>query len=477
MNVEKVDNGNMLAKGHFPTFVALQGRMKAKRNAAWQGAKKLWKRSRRTLGVLLLLAIAAHIAANIWASILLNRELAAIRNQGAPLTMSELASPPIPDERNAASLYRRAFKSLTSTGAGFPIDISQPSRNFLQKNQESIALVRQAAARPECSFPVKWDEGVFALFPHLAEMRNLARLMATQAVQESRDGRLELALRDIQVIFRMSGHGSEGPVLIDALVSRAIESIAYQALAEVLKTNRISVQQARQIAAQLPHRDWQSVLARALRGERAMGLWSFEALRRNRVNVAELIQLSGGDYSSRESSPLLHLVSLPLLLFWSPLLKFDEVYYLRLMQRNINRLPTTLAAAPSRLIPDPGQQEVEALPLYAFLTRTNFPVYSRIWTQSKNAEVERGLAEAALAIAAYRSSMGQYPARLKDAEVRWGSTLPLDPYSGHPFIYRREADSFTLYSVGEDQRDDGGKAFRPAVTGSAGEDIPWLRHR
>jgi hypothetical protein len=35
-------------------------------------------------------------------------------------------------------------------------------------------------------------------------------------------------------------------------------------------------------------------------------------------------------------------------------------------------------------------------------------------------------------------------------------SVPLDPYSGQPFVYRVTDKSFTLYSVGEDCVDDGG---------------------
>jgi len=455
---------------YFPTFAALPGRLRARRRAAWQRSKNAWRRSRRTLAVLLLLAIAAHIATNIWASVLLNRELAAVRSQGAPLTMSELALPPVPDERNAAPLYRRAYKHMKRPQvSGVWGERSQPSRKLLQEDQEAIALTRQAAMLPECRFNTDWDKGVFALFPHLAELRNLAQLMATQAVQESRDGQLELALRDIQVIFRMSGHGAEEQILIGVLVSRAIESIGYQALGAVLQTNQINPRQARQIAQQLPQRDWPAAIAKSLRGERAMGIWSYDALRSNRLNLGEMFNFFG---DGGQPGPLARLTNRPLMLLWSPLLKLDEVYYLRIMSRHINALPAKIAKAPSRLVPDPDR-EIEQLPIYVVMTRSVMPVYSRVWVTAKEAEVERGLAQAALAIIAYRSATGEYPLHLSEAATLWGSTLPPDPYSGRPFGYRGDKDSFLLYSVGEDKKDDGGKWDQRAVVYPGTDDITW----
>ena len=37
--------------------------------------------------------------------------------------------------------------------------------------------------------------------------------------------------------------------------------------------------------------------------------------------------------------------------------------------------------------------------------------------------------------------------------------LPMDPYSGKPFIYKKTEDNFILYSIGRNFEDDGGKVY------------------
>jgi hypothetical protein len=63
-----------------------------------------------------------------------------------------------------------------------------------------------------------------------------------------------------------------------------------------------------------------------------------------------------------------------------------------------------------------------------------------------------------LALFAYKAQEGRFPESLRQL-VQAGLLLsvPIDPYSGAPLIYRIQGDSFTLYSIGEDFTDGGGR--------------------
>ena len=58
---------------------------------------------------------------------------------------------------------------------------------------------------------------------------------------------------------------------------------------------------------------------------------------------------------------------------------------------------------------------------------------------------------------AHRAATGAFPDSLDELG---GADLPelrIDPFSGRDLVYKRKGDSFTLYSVSEDLRDDGGR--------------------
>ena len=62
-----------------------------------------------------------------------------------------------------------------------------------------------------------------------------------------------------------------------------------------------------------------------------------------------------------------------------------------------------------------------------------------------------------LAIRLYREEHGQLPAQLNQLVPDYLPTMPLDPYTQQPLIYRPIENKFLLYSVGHDRVDNGGR--------------------
>ena len=63
-----------------------------------------------------------------------------------------------------------------------------------------------------------------------------------------------------------------------------------------------------------------------------------------------------------------------------------------------------------------------------------------------------------LALHCYQTEHGRGPDRLDQLVPGHLKRVPLDPFSGQPFIYRVSGTNWLLYSVGADGVDDGGKA-------------------
>jgi hypothetical protein len=62
----------------------------------------------------------------------------------------------------------------------------------------------------------------------------------------------------------------------------------------------------------------------------------------------------------------------------------------------------------------------------------------------------------AVAVERYRRDRGNVPRALSDLVPHYVSDVPVDPFSGHPLLFRAGADAYTIYSVGPNQKDDGG---------------------
>jgi hypothetical protein len=93
-------------------------------------------------------------------------------------------------------------------------------------------------------------------------------------------------------------------------------------------------------------------------------------------------------------------------------------------------------------------------------------------------EVARQLVIAALALKRYQLRHGTYPAQLSAITPEFATAMPYDPVDGKPLRYRLNSDgSFTLYSIGDDEKDDGGDALPAGPSKSTswllGRDWVW----
>jgi hypothetical protein len=71
----------------------------------------------------------------------------------------------------------------------------------------------------------------------------------------------------------------------------------------------------------------------------------------------------------------------------------------------------------------------------------------------------RRLAIATLAIERYRRVHGAVPSDLSGLVPAFLPAVPIDPFTGQPFVYRAGSDAYLLYSVDVNRRDDGGQLY------------------
>lgn len=87
------------------------------------------------------------------------------------------------------------------------------------------------------------------------------------------------------------------------------------------------------------------------------------------------------------------------------------------------------------------------------------------------------LARLAVALAAHGAEKGAYPATLEDLAPRFVARIPVDPWNGQPFRYVNRGDSATLYSLGGDGDDDGGRPVSDDSNDDEDGDVVWTIKR
>jgi hypothetical protein len=429
--------------------------------------------------LLILIALAATdgiLAARYGAQV--QQKLQQLRAAGKPLTGPELAPSPVLDAENAAPLYLKAAEIVKphagqSAGPWGPnntdvartvgyseSDWDNPKEmaalaDLLTQDREALRLMWEATNRPACVFDVNWQSAVGTLFPHLSKMRTLARFESAAAAVSAFQGRQGEALERLRMGFVASRRVGRDPTLIAALVSSAMDAIMLRSAEYVLSRGPVPEGAARRLTEELRSTDGGRAFARAMQGERVTGLESF----------AMTGQRSGGKAGGLAGAALAgSLAGGGGLLGWlhgsalgpvlRPFLLKDELIYLDLMDRMEQTAATPWPAA------DASARRLEAdirhVHPWAVLTRMILPVLLRARTKAETTTVRRELLQIALGLHVYRQKHGAYPDSL-DALRSLGWPVPLDRFSGKPFIYRCQGDRFLLYSIGQDMKDDSGK--------------------
>jgi len=82
----------------------------------------------------------------------------------------------------------------------------------------------------------------------------------------------------------------------------------------------------------------------------------------------------------------------------------------------------------------------------------------------------RGLA-VLYAVRLFQHEHGRVPHNLAELTPQYLESVPMDPYSGQPLVYQAHSDWHSLYSVGPDGQDDGGRFSSQPAAGETGYDL------
>jgi hypothetical protein len=427
--------------------------------------KRILKKSIKILLAIVLVLAVVHGLASFILGRKVEAEIAKIKAKGEPVAMTDLGKNMPPDSENAAVIYEKMFATWPGRQGRYEkytFDILEPekrktdpnawaeARKIVEQSKHDLAMAEIALDRPACRFRCEWDKGYAMLMPHLAKMRILARLFATRAIVQAKDGRTAEALDSVQSVFKLSESLKDEPVIIGQAVRIRVFHIASRSLRDVVEIASVGEVDTGQLDATLSGIDITSGLIAAMKGERCLGMWGF--------NHANLLYLRIG---SSKSALRLELSSLG-----KPLLYANELRYIREMTKRIE-----MANLPSRA---PSWQALKAQdmnsPVPNYLADVLTPTVCGVREGMDRGQTQVFGSRILLSLETYRSKNGNYPTKLSDLSIE----LPKDPFSGKDFIYKRLPNGFLLYSVGWNLKDDGGT---PQDSRNDGGDIIWKIER
>jgi hypothetical protein len=333
----------------------------------------------------------------------------------------------------------------------------------LSRFDENRRLLIAAAARPEARFWINYQDGSGMHIPHLARMKSCSHYLSLHASAALKAGDNKTAQQDLQLQFRLVEAIRSEPTLISHLVRIAMVQIALQPIWAGLADRQWTDADLDVIERDLGKLDFLADYHLAMRGERACGLWAVDYIRKTGPWAFEAVDPDNG--ATRESrwsgdcekafgSMLFKLV---------PAGWFDQN---KLAMASLHaRFYIPLVDRDRRVISPAAIGQSMAAMQERFLRRTPYDYLSGMLLPALGRAAERcaqnqssvDLARVACALERYRLANGQFPDALAALAPRFIETLPHDVINGQPLKYRRTDDGqFVLYSVGGNEKDDGG---------------------
>jgi hypothetical protein len=392
-------------------------------------------------------------------------QLAAVRVEAGARALA-LAPPRAPDRPNAAPVYRKAFAALTppdqlpallrdrsAAWAEYDRTAFDPSdremKEFLDSQQRGLALLREAAAIPHCSFDRDWSGDTSPVdipVPELPSLRHAAVLLAYDALARASRGDGDGAADDVRAIYGIAGHINY-PLLIDLVTAAAVERTGAKALEDVLALAPPKNVTRLPAGAGEPFREH---LRRTFAMEEAWGMAAIALIATGRAG-------SSPDIAATTAMDKWGEAVLLTALYRVFFLEEDLAAYrrhLRTMRENAAR-PTPAALDGF----EDHEKAIRATRGGGILAGLLVPATYKALYAALDGDARRGLVRLAVAATAYKAKHGKPPEKLAELVPEFIAEVPPDPYDGRPLRLRRADGGLVLYSVGRDRKDDGGRVM------------------
>jgi len=348
---------------------------------------------------------------------------------------------------------------------------AQPVLEGLKDSEERLAEVRAASQRPYSRYPVFYDLdnpwGI--LLPHVVNVKLLCQRLQLRACAQLAAGRSQDALQDVKLALYLADSLKEEPFLISYMVRVACVQITIQPVWEGLAEHRWSEAQLQELQSRLQQYDFLADIKHPLGAERAAGILTVDLVRRKQYLLSELSDAELSDSSAGSSDTLMNLLSRVAPRGWY---YQEQLSYCRLYEE---QLKGTFDPSQRRVWPSQCQSNAReldrriaggrlgkgfhALMRHHVMAALLLPALNNVTGRSARAQTATDQAALACALERYRLVHHQFPDKLEGLVPVFIERLPHDVITGKPFVYHRTEDGqFALYSVGWDERDDGGVA-------------------
>lgn len=398
----------------------------------------------------------------------LERFLVQMKSEGIPLTLKDIE--PECDPRDNAAQYWKMAEAILSIeredrtfltqviGDFFedsPISKEKKERlrDLIAKNQDALNLILEASAKPCFKYEEQWGILGYNLRTETAiSLIQGTRLLGVDAVFKADDGNVEEAIEQCLTARRLLKLYLREPFLINYLVATACMKQVAACLNKIISERNIETDLLRKILMEWDPSPWREGLAWSFKSERIFGLES------------ALLFLSG-EYEKDffQGGRLYYWVFRPV--YKSEIIWLMENYDLMLKAAE---MPYYSSRDSIEL-----EERINSAPWYYIMSRLFLPNAVTVLFKRATLDAMFDTARVGMACKIYKNMYGDFPEDLSELAPEILEEIPVDPFTGHPLIYKKQDSGIMVYSIGSNLKDDGGNGTWRIISLVMEKDDDW----
>lgn len=416
------------------------------------------KRMLSRIGIILLalivLALGLRAIFNYTTGKNLQAYLEKAKAEGIPTSLKDLA-PRCDDSENGALLWKAAEvlfivpetdeKTLINMtikdffdSKPLPEESREKLAGLIRKNRKSFELILEASSRP-CFRYGDWTKRPGTISPpDLVKMILALRLLGIDAVLQSEAGQVQEGLEQVLQGMRFVQKTMDEPFHIHNLLALADMKSLLNCFNQIVRGRYVDSEEMASWIKEMDLQPWRKRFFKCVQLERLYAL------------DAGLATIGGNNaafnlFASRRERFYYWLIR--------PLMKAQMLW----VQKHYMELETGIDLPYPQLKELAREKAQESMPWYGKLSGLRLPDFQATFLKEASLEAMMLTTRAGLACKIFKNLSGRYPENLAALVPEILDKVPIDPFTGKPLIYRLQDDGVIVYSVGSNEKDDGGR--------------------
>jgi hypothetical protein len=355
--------------------------------------------------------------------------------------------------------WQKYYRSIPEVH--LPVQVGTPAQDVLhvlsrfdpQMNEIDVALSNSNAY-----WPINYKMPFATPLGGVTKMIRLSQLLQLRAISHLDNHETDLAEKDYLFSFRLNQPLTKGCFLINYLVIGAVRSIDDSILWDGLRRHAWTDAQLREMESTLASTDMIALAADSFRIERASFVEAVKVAQDLDTNIVHRMKAHG----------LLFIFEYGMIRpqgWWYE----DRIAYCEAIQKCLDGMDLSRGTVSSTAFPyhvasgsgDDSRSTNTSIwdKIYIPISAASLSAFDNTGSRIAHAETNRRLARLACRLEEYHIAHGQYPDKL-DELPDLPAHLNQEVLSEQPLRYQRKGDGYLLYSIGWNQKDDGGVLAR-----------------